>query len=306
MRRECPRKYWYRYVGHWNGWLESAAAEARTAWHAGKKESLSTWLGKRVHQGIATYLAGPEDIESIIARQEARMREEFDSSRRGTIDGADPRAFALIEHYLREPLPDDVLENQVDQLAECLRALAQPSADGFDPRALIAEAKRHGRFFAVERPDPDRDMLSFALPELGLPLAVYAMPDFLLDTGEHLLLIDWKTGHGPTACSEALSDQLRIYALRLEHSERRAAWSGRTIEAYEFHLPRRVWSGRAVDAADREGATLMLRNATSELLSLRGDTPSIPKAAMPAKPDQVVCGNCSFRGFCPDRSPASR
>ena len=47
---QCPRGYFFTYYAGWNGWLDEAPEEARTAYRLGKLTSLDALLGQQIDE----------------------------------------------------------------------------------------------------------------------------------------------------------------------------------------------------------------------------------------------------------------
>ena len=86
--RECPRKYWFNYYGHWGGWLRDAPRRTREIYVLKQLKNRATWVGQTVHDCIARTLQnisrgvpvlGVDEILSItrnVMRQDYRHSQE--------------------------------------------------------------------------------------------------------------------------------------------------------------------------------------------------------------------------------------
>jgi len=291
----CPRKYWHRYIGHWFGWTDHAHERTRLNYRLTKLESIPTWIGKRVHSGISSYLSGDLDIDIVRSRTLELMQSEFKVSE-GPVRG--PKLFKLQEHFYDTISGRSELEEAQTRVAEALDAFLKT---GY--RTDFEKARSAGRFTFKEddlRTWPDRELF---LPELGMDLEsvpIYANPDCVFQhKDDGFVILDWKTGRQPGAEDrQVITPQLALYVLWLRH---RHAGAGECppdrIEAYECYLPEDELFGRALSEDDLQRTVRQTRN---EILKLRKLSDHeryniVPEKRCEAKSGQATCGSCPFR-----------
>jgi CRISPR/Cas system-associated exonuclease Cas4 (RecB family) len=227
------------------------------------------WAGKAVHAAIKSALSdfkrrGDLDIEPIIERTRARMRSEFDASRRHSYRRA-PKIVGLVEHEMDQYVPDEQWTQVWKKVENCLRNFpnSQVIVDSIDTEWLSID-----------------EMDSFEHEGVK----IYASPDFAYRTKDATVIVDWKTGRERTSDSA----QLVAYALFA-----RAKWGATNVEAYDFYL--NDGRSRSVDIdSELEGWLSMFRESSAKLLALHEASQfEFPKCSGRAR-----CSSCVFQSLC--------
>jgi hypothetical protein len=308
----CKRRWWWRYVGHWKGWLDKAPAKVQIAYRIGKLEPLSAWAGKRVHDGISSYLLEPEKSIDVI-RESALARMQIELSASSKIPAGqfgDPKAFRLEEHYFGRPVSKQRLDEILDEVDSNLRAF-----DAFcgkhpeqDFRRLVAEAKDSDRFCRVDAPSITFDERGVNSVLIGNNMVTfYAAPDFAVHLSESnsLMIVDWKTGREPQDSLEAPTSQLLGYGLFADLKFPETVAKVDHLDLYEFYLPDCRFIGGRVDKFSIDETRSRVKQQADEVLRLRGDDPAIPASRCPPAPDVRRCGYCPFIELCEEGQAVS-
>ncbi len=304
LRDRCPRRWWFRYVGHWKGWLADAPTETQSAYRLGKLESVATWSGKRVHDGISLLLRDPRASARGVALDiERKMREEYRASASiGTGRFGEPKAFRLEEHFFGAMLEDSKVDECVAEIRAALEAFERfcKSEPSLDFRSMAQRARDHRRFVHVDHEAIPKEARGFKSPEIARgEVTVYSAPDFVVETEDgRLIVIDWKTGNRWGPSENELTSQLESYAAWLWLQHRATINRATSVELYEFHLPNCTPAGRPATTEDFERAAARVREHAAQLLSLRGNLPAVPRNACPPQPQRDNCKWCPFRKLC--------
>lgn len=315
MMKRCPRSWWIRYVGYWNGWNQDAPAKVQKAYRLGKLESIATWTGKLAHRGISELLREPgKTVHSVLTPIAAEARSAFRFSKaHGAGRFGPPKEFRLEEHYFGKALPDDCVEGVLSDVEACLTAFTDfcDETPQLDFRRMAAEAAQARRFLHI-----DNDRISFSDRELkdariaGGEVSVWSAPDFIVETDEQtLLLLDWKTGGrwGPgDEDNTDLTGQLLNYAAGMQLRHPTVLAGVKHIEAFELHFPTKQYRGRAISMPEIDQAIAAMDRDARHLVALRGSASRVPADACPPAPEANKCRFCSFREICPEGAEITR
>lgn len=126
--KECARKYYFKYYGHWGGWFEETAPErTRQIYVLGKLGTRPTWIGQVVHECIATSLknfsrgATILGVDEILDITRKRMRTDFRSSRDGRYWNNPKQYCGLFEHEYDADVPDAKWKEAAETVDHCLK-----------------------------------------------------------------------------------------------------------------------------------------------------------------------------------------
>lgn len=308
LRERCPRRWWFRYVGHWNGWFTDAAPDVQAAYRLGKLESVATWTGKRIHDGVSLLLRDPRSTaESVLLETERKMRDEFRASNGvGAGRFGEPKAFRLEEHYFGVGVDERRLEECISELRTCLAAFERfcRSEPTLDFRSMARAAAEHRRFVHVDHEAIPMDARGFKSMDIGDgQVTVYSAPDFVVETEDgRLVVIDWKTGSKWGPSENELTNQTESYAAWLWMQHKPVVQRANSVELYEFHLPSCAPAGRPATTEDFERAAARIREQASRLLALRCNSPAVPRQSCPPQPHPEGCRWCPFRMICSEGS----
>ncbi len=305
----CKRRWWWRYQGHWKGWLNSAPVATQNAYRISKLEPLSSWAGKRTHDGISRYLSGVP-IDSILTGLREQLTYEFKlSSRIPAGSFGSPKEFRLEEHYFGRHVSPERFQEVVHEVCENLISYDKFCLDNFcsknflyDFHALIKEARDNKRFHHLDGPSipfEDRGLNSSKIGDGAI--VFYAAPDFAIDLGNGtLLIIDWKTGRARQNAGTDATQQLKSYALFVCLKYPTLFESIQYFDLYEFYLPNCTFAGDKFAKTDVNSTLRKIAADASTIIQLQDGQRMVQKSSCPPSPESERCSRCPFIELCPD------
>jgi hypothetical protein len=199
--RECHRKYYFRYYGHWGGWeRETAPERTRQAYVLGKLGTIPTWIGQVVHECIARSLrnfsrgAPVLSVEEILSITRNRMRSNFRDSRAKRYWTNPKEYYGLFEHEYDAEVSDAEWKEAADTVDSCLMSFYKSETFG-KLRTLKADD-----YLEVEQ----SSTCQFEDVMMRIKL------DCATREGNNVAIWDWKTGKREGATG--LSLQMACYA----------------------------------------------------------------------------------------------
>jgi hypothetical protein len=281
----CPRQYWYKKFGGWNGWVDrDPASERRRIWLLGKIQNRWMWRGDIIHSVIEDLIrngrAGRDpDPALILESTRERYRSGFRQSKRKQLLLGNSRAVGLAEHLFDRDISNAEWKAFVDEAVAMLESFLA---------SLILSRVR-----AV----PAADWL--ALEELEKlvidDVEVYVKMDAAWREEGAAVITDWKTGKGETD-AEGRSPQLGLYAL---FSMER--WN-LPAKVREYHLADGSISEWTPAEADREAVrALVARHLGVIRGKIRNGESGIEADAadFAATPSNDACRRCVYFSVCP-------
>ena len=170
-----------------------------------------------------------ETINEIITNQ---MKSTFEISKHN--DYSDFIDFWLAEHFYEE-IEDNSLDTVIQKVITNLESFIAS-----DYHKHIEEWLHKWHHIYIEDPKrPNFDMMKVDTKYIpGLEnISLLAGPDFWLMFGEkNYLILDWKSGKEKMDIS-GITDQLRVYALKILLKQKTTELWDRTIDVYEVYLP---------------------------------------------------------------------
>ncbi len=305
MYEQCPQRWWWRYIGHWNGWRRDADYASQTAYKLGKLESYSSWVGKRTHEGVSSLIQNFEDPEIVISVLLSRMQTEFKKSRNIPPNQFGPaKDFRLREHYFGQfiSLEDALASVEDNLLAFNYFCQTNPQANFIKK---FAETIQYNRFFLIDSVDLNINSryVNFELNDVLIKSVKYwAAPDFAIELEDKtLLIIDWKTGKKPRKHVKEASIQLLAYALfiKLKYPEvyERISY----FDLYEVHIPDFFMTGGKYDKEIVSEQSEFYNNLILKAqFSYELYQEHIEKENVLFAPKSSIdkCKNCSFLEIC--------
>jgi hypothetical protein len=183
--KECARKYYFKYYGHWGGWDEDTAPErTRQLYVLGKLGTRPTWIGQVVHECIATSLKnisrggtilGVDEILNITRR---RMRTDFRSSRDKKYRINPKQYCGLFEHEYDVEVPDAQWKEAADTVDHCLKNFY--NSESFSSLS----ATKPDDYLEVEQ------LSKSAFEDVEMLVKL----DCATREGTNIIIWDWKTG----------------------------------------------------------------------------------------------------------------
>ena len=208
---ECPRKYWYKKFGGWNGWERGASEEKRQTWLLGKIQNRWMWRGDVIHDMIRSLITswkrGTEvPFETLPEMVRERFRAGFRQSKKGLLLEGSSKATGLSEHIFDRDISNEdwkeLVEGAVEMLSDFVKSdMAQTVKDVPSDKWLALENLTDRMIRGVK---------------------VYISMDAAWEEDDKALIIDWKTGKSEVN-KEGLSDQLGLYSIFAEEDWGKAA-----------------------------------------------------------------------------------
>lgn len=183
--RECARKYYFRYYGHWGGWdREKATERTRQLYVLGKLATRPMWIGQVVHECIATSLknlsrgARVLDVREILDITRKRMRNDFRASRDKKY-WTNPKKFCgLFEHEYEVDVTDEEWKEAAETVDRCLENFY--ASESY--RTL--QSTKSGDYLGVE------ELSSCPFEDVEMLVRL----DCATRESDRIVIWDWKTG----------------------------------------------------------------------------------------------------------------
>lgn len=200
------------------------------------------WMGEMTHRIVSMYLFQLKkhildnwptpDKERITSTIRKNMENTFAQSKEN--DYSDFVDFWLSEHFYQE-IDDSALEPVIQKVIHNLEAFIAS-----DYHKKIEQRFRKGHHIYIEDPRrPNFEMMKVDIQHLPWleKISVLASPDFWLMFGENnYLILDWKSWKESLDIS-GITDQLRVYALKILLKQKEQTLGIRNIDVYEVYLP---------------------------------------------------------------------
>ena len=288
---QCPRAYFYTYYRGWNGWLDDAPGEARTAYRLGKLTSLDALVGQqidvRARELEAAARSGavlPEADELETSTREA-LRQLWTRAKTGRVAfEARPNKVTM----LRSLYMDQDTQPETDRLNQ----KAGPSMQGLLATTHWERLRACGDAGRVEVPD-------FASFQHG-GIKVFAAPGLAYVHEGVLHVIDWKTGRADDTQPVQVLLQM-WWALETYPELAQAAVDGSLqIRGYLEYVPAGETQPVAAAPDFRDQAAETVRAGVTQMRGLLAD----PERNIPLEPaaferrESGLCRSCNFAPLC--------
>jgi len=299
----CQRKFWHRYCGHWQGWLNDAPARTRRTYLLTKLKPTPAWIGGMAHSAIARVMAG-QDPRAVQSEVRGRMAQEFQASSTRCFENfEDAKLGGLAEHFYDRARDERLLLDAQQKVEDAVAALT-----GSDFPAMFADARRAGRLAQIESADKggsDFARMRWKDDRIG-PFWIYSQPDCVIEhESGRFLILDWKTGNSRDTQEREPSLQLTLYVpwALAQNPDVLSRERLETIEAYEVHLPDLSMTGRSFSQDEIDQAYGDVRAKANRMLEKRVDGYGpldyvTEEADFEARASSNRCGACEFRAVC--------
>lgn len=281
--RECRRKYYYSYYGHWGGWEFDAPDEVRQMYILGKLKNRFMWAGGVVHDSVKNVLEETKSgrvplMNRLINLTREEMRHDFESSK-NKMYWQDPKSCALFEHEYNAEVKDEKWKDLWKHVETCIQNFY--SSDIFDMVKNID--------FSLWLPIEEFQAFLFEDTKINVKL------DFAYrDRNGSIIIIDWKTGKSERARSDV---QLGCYTLfAIDH------WNvdSEKVKTIEYNLYHKRGITNKLDAGDIEEIKGYMGKSIREMKSLLVDpVQNIASQDNFAKIlNREICSSCNFKRIC--------
>lgn len=264
-------------------------------------------LGQKTHEIMSDYLrllsqyeVQEHHIQQLIDQTAHHMRTEFETSAKKDYTKYDKNnPHGLKEHYFHEQNTID-LDQGIQKITDNLRAfIASPL------HTQIQWYFKAGHSYYIESKERNFDIMKLYAPELtgSEDTMIRAAPDFGIVMDENNYIIyDRKTGNDSERIPGQISDQLKMYAVKLLHKTHKNL-DNITIHCYEVFLPSMQQYGGIITPQDIASITQTIQNDVQELKSLiqegngRKNIP-LPSQSFPRTTSTAKCRECRLRKVC--------
>jgi len=281
--RECHRKYYYSYYGHWGGWEFDAPDDVRQIYILGKLKNRYMWAGEIVHNSIKSVLEETKSgrvplMNRLIGLTREQMRHDFESSK-NKMYWQDPKSCALFEHEYDIKVEEEKWKDLWKHIETCIQNFY--SSDIFDMIKNID--------FSLWLPIEEFQDFLFEGTKINVKL------DFAYrEQNGGITIIDWKTGKAERAGSDV---QLACYTLfAIDH------WNvdAEKVKTIEYNLHHKRGITNRLDAGEIEEIKGYMKKSIEKMKALLVDpVQNIASKDNFAKTiNQETCSSCNFRRVC--------
>lgn len=266
-------------------------------------------VGEKTHHLLSDYLRAlkkwaqnEEAVQTYKDRVVAEMRKEFELSKNRDYTAYDrDRKFWLSEHYYGEEI-DDKLEEAIERVVHNLDVFLASDRNQKAQHYFMT-----AKTVYVENPrEKDFEWMKLNLSSIVelKPVNVMAAPDFgVIISDNKYLIIDRKTWQEKLD-TDNISEQLKIYALKLLLKSN-IAIENVDIEAYEVYLPSLHQRGGKIEKEDIDDIIQKLKEDVEYQKQFLVDGDIVKNQAMsstnfPRVKSEKKCATCTFRKVCDD------
>ena len=236
----CERKYFFSYYTFAlkentpNLWAEALLLK----W----LKTIEMWIWEKSHFLLSDYLHAlkkwditDEKIVELKDNIRAEMVADFDYSRERDYSDFEDffGKFGLAEHFYWE-WSDDLLEPAIEKVCSNLDRFIESSRN-----QKVQDYFNTAKFVYVEHPrTPDFESMKVNISRLPWlrDVSILAWPDFWVTFSDtDFLVLDWKSGK-EEVLDNSVSNQLKIYALKMLLKKWLTSLNWVKIEAYEVYL----------------------------------------------------------------------
>jgi hypothetical protein len=202
--KECPRKFYLSYHGHWDGWNENSNQLAKDAYRLKQLTGMYMWAGNLVHNEIERTIKDVMDEQAVdykasLKRMAQQSKREFAMSEIRAQNPSSPaKLFGLKEHEYKQEITSDFKARIWDRTQVCLATFF-----GLD---ILDRIRSVGRSSVLSVDD----YATFPVKmDNGYEVKVYSVPDLAFREDDKVVIYDWKTGKEKSG----YKDQIALYAL---------------------------------------------------------------------------------------------
>lgn len=303
----CQKKYFFNYYTHS---LKNIDEKIRLESLLLKNlKSMEMWMGEKTHHILSDYLkllkqdkVEGDTVDNLKNEMREIMKNEFEISKNKDYDAWYDKVnkFGLSEHYYKLDV-DDKLEEITNRVIE--------NFDAFLNSEWLDKVKRYftiAKQVFVENPKvPDYESMKLDARSIDWlkDVSILASPDFgvIFDDNNYLIL-DWKSGKERFE-SDWISDQLKVYVLKMLLKKGTKDISDLKIKAYEVFFPSMNMVGGDIIQEDIDGIIAKIWQDVDFQKQFIEDQDVIKNIPLSHKSfarttSEKKCENCSFRKVC--------
>ncbi len=235
--RECPRKYYFTYYGHWGGWQENAPPRTRDIYILKQLKNRPMWVGQEVHACIARSLQNLSrgvpllGLDEILKITRSGMRQEFRDSRSGRYRQNPKVYFGFFEHEYEVDVSNEQWKESATTIEQCLR--------NFYGSEVFESLKRMDPSYFLEVEQFSSTYLDGA--ELRIKL------DCATREGSTIVVWDWKTGRREAETGLTLQMACYAYYAKKKFRADPTQVQTRLFDLYRGRLHKETMTQRGLD-----------------------------------------------------------
>lgn len=288
----CRRKYYLNYYGSRR--VREAKHEAISAvWWLKQVTSLAAWIGTVVHESIRELLLAYSEGQMIFEDQYTQTAIDmyYDGITASNRGSKHKTGWVILDgHAYSERAFEEQLEVGAERVTALMTTLLNSEAYQFimqQPAAHLKEIDEPFQSFEYERVPVGTSPLDV--------VRVFAIPDVLLHDGEHITIIDWKTGDVEDSGIHNQAGVYRLYA----HQR-----YGLAQEAISVKIAAVGEDGALVDppggTPSIEVTEDFVRSSMQEMIEQMDNIKynTVALADYPMTDDLDKCSHCGFRRAC--------
>ena len=265
-------------------------------------------VGEKSHFLLSDYLhvlkkweITEEKIEELKDNMRREMKADFDYSKERDYEDREDffGKFGLSEHFYGEDA-DSLLEPAIEKVCGNLdRFIASPWNE------KVQDYFKTAKFVYVEHPrTPDFESMKVDVNKIWLrDVSVLAGPDFGVTFSDtDFLILDWKSGK-EEVLDNSISDQLKVYALKMLLKKWFTSLNGIKIEAYEVYLDSMNSYGGILKQEDIDWIVEKIKHDVEEQKQLLVDqnpykNQPVDLMMFRKTTSDKKCEHCTFRDIC--------
>jgi len=281
--QECPRKYYFNYYGHWDGWQRDAAERTREIYVLKQLKNRAIWVGQIVHDCIARSLQNLSrgvpllGIDEILSITINVMRRDFRDSKSGRYRENPKQYCGLFEHEYDVPVTDEQWKAAADDASMYLKTFYD--SEHF---AGLRETPP-AAFLEVEK------FSSIHLDAVKIRIKL----DCATREGGDVVVWDWKTGK--REWDPGLSLQMGCYALYAREKYRTPL---ENVVTRRFDLYRGVVDEHRLTDRSLEEILAYIRGSIADMTALADTDNNTSEERFAKVARRDVCRQCIFFKVC--------
>ena len=302
----CERKY---FLNYYTFALKQSNPDLRAETLLIKwLKNIEMWEWEKSHFLLSDYLhelkkwnIDEEKIEELKNNMRAEMKADFDYSRERDYNDREDFfwKFWLYEHFYWED-SDELLQQATEKVCNNLdRFIASPW------NQKVQDYFNSAKYVYVEHPrTPDFESMKVDVSKIGIrDVSVLAWPDFWVTFSDtDFLVIDWKSGK-EEVLDNSVSDQLKLYALKMLLKKWLNSLNWMKIEAYEVYLDSMNSYWGILKQEDIDSITQKIQNDVKEQEQLLVDqnpykNQPVDLMMFRKTASEKKCEQCPFRSVC--------
>lgn len=272
-------------------------------------KSIEMWIGEKSHFLLSDYLhalkkweINDEKIEELKENMRNEMKADFDYSRERDYNEREDffGKFWLSEHFYEENI-ENLLEPAIQKVCDNLDRFIDSNWN-----QKVQDYFKDAKYVYVEHPrNPDFDSMKVDVSKIPWlkDISILAWPDFWVTFSDtDYLILDWKSGK-EDVLDNSISDQLKVYALKMLLKRWTTSLTWIKIEAYEVYLNSMNSYGWVLKQEDIDWIISKIQKDTQEQKNLLVDqdpykNEPVDLMMFRKTSSNKKCESCTFRSIC--------